>query len=105
MASRSGPVLEHQDRNRKSASVVQFDFRIYAGLPSQNFEFAASSEFFFSPVWAYPLQRSSLARAVGDGRRVDARMTMHGMTVDAMSWSADRQCGIPGTFTGFYFKI
>ena len=22
----------------------------------------------------------------------------HAMTVDAMSWSADRQCGIPGTF-------
>ena len=22
----------------------------------------------------------------------------HAMTVDAMSWSADRQCGIPGIF-------
>ena len=44
------------------------------------------------------IRRRSLAIAAGDARRVDARMTMHAMTVDTMSWSADRQCGIPGTF-------
>ena len=38
------------------------------------------------------------ALAVGDGRRVDRKMTMHAMAVDAMSWSADRQWGIPETF-------
>lgn len=44
------------------------------------------------------IRRRPLAIAVGDARRVDARMTMHAMTVDTMSWSADRQYGIPGTF-------
>ena len=59
---------------------------------------------FFGRVGIATAARSQLA-ARARGWRWAARRCeddRHAAPVDAMSWSADRQCGIPGTFN---FKI